>query len=355
MRNLRHALATSVALLSMLAPLPARAAEPTFNPLLQLQQSGRITGQVANVCGPEVTGSLAYLEGSSFTAITGPSGTFSLEYVPQGTYTLDVEIPGGTSVHSTPGVQVTARQITDVGTIQVPDVQSDVANCGACGAVCGNANATAACVHGACQLTCHAGFANCDSGNANGCETNLASDVKNCGACGQVCSFANAAAVCTNGVCGVGFCNKPFADCDGVAANGCEVNLAVDVNNCGACGNRCSPNTACVGGTCTVALTCAPGTANCDGLATNGCETNITADVNNCGACGIRCSFPNAATNACTGGTCTIAACAPGFADCDRLAANGCETNVANDVNNCGACGNRCGFLQICSNGVCRF
>ena len=34
-------------------------------------------------------------------------------------------------------------------------------------------------------------------------------------------------------------CNAPFADCDGSGQNGCEVNLALNAQHCGTCGNRC--------------------------------------------------------------------------------------------------------------------
>jgi hypothetical protein len=45
-------------------------------------------------------------------------------------------------------------------------------------------------------------------------------------------------------------CVAGFADCDGTLANGCETNIASDVNNCGACGASCPVNVTCVSGSC---------------------------------------------------------------------------------------------------------
>jgi hypothetical protein len=54
------------------------------------------------------------------------------------------------------------------------NVQTSTANCGACGAVCGSAHTTSvACVSGACQLTCAAGYVNADGVASNGCERDL--------------------------------------------------------------------------------------------------------------------------------------------------------------------------------------
>ena len=36
---------------------------------------------------------------------------------------------------------------------------------------------------------------------------------------------------------------------------------------------------------------------------------------------------------------CGVAACNPGFANCDQFNGNGCEVNVLSDHNNCGSCG----------------
>jgi hypothetical protein len=60
------------------------------------------------------------------------------------------------------------------------------------------------------------------------------------------------------------------------------------------------------------------------------------------------------------GGGCAIASCDAGFADCDSLAANGCETAL-NTVDNCGACSHVCpGYQQpndnvTCLSGTCTF
>lgn len=55
----------------------------------------------------------------------------------------------------------------------------------------------------------------------------------------------------------------------------------------------------------------------------------------------------------CKNGAIVVKACKKGFADCDGDISNGCETNIMNDNNNCGACGNVCPALEICAAGVC--
>jgi len=74
-------------------------------------------------------------------------------------------------------------------------------------------------------ITCQSGYADCDNVNANGCETNVYSDVDNCGACGNICSLPNAQEACVGGNCVISSCDFGFVDCDGWSTNGCEVNL----------------------------------------------------------------------------------------------------------------------------------
>lgn len=55
----------------------------------------------------------------------------------------------------------------------------------------------------------------------------------------------------------------------------------------------------------------------------------------------------------CKNSVVTVDSCSKGFADCDKDPTNGCETDIYNDNNNCGACGNECSALEICKLGIC--
>jgi len=173
---------------------------------------------------------------------------------------------------------------------------------------------------------CPTGYADCDGNKQNKCETNIQNNVNACGACGKVCSFPNATSACVNGSCQVSACSAGYGNCDGTPSNGCETDLKTNVNNCGACGKVCSlPNAtcSCESGSCAIA-TCSATSRDCDGLANNGCEANVTADARNCGECGNTCYVANG-TGGCAGGRCVIQSCNQGFNDCDLQYANGCE------------------------------
>ena len=79
---------------------------------------------------------------------------------------------------------------------------------------------------------------------------------------------------------------------------------------------------------------CPPGYANCDGNAANGCEANITEDAEHCGACGTSCQGQGNAMGVCVAGTCGTA-CQVGTYDCDGNPANGCESTYACDPMSC--------------------
>ncbi len=153
---------------------------------------------------------------------------------------------------------------------------TDPNNCGACGTVCPTrANATPTCAAGTCGFTCNAGFADCDRSAANGCEVNIGSDTSNCGACGSVCTITNGVGACVSGACRVASCNTNFADCDGTATNGCEVNTTDDESHCGSCSTVCPGSATCLSGVCS--------TANC----------RTVAGVRWCyvvGGCGLPCN-----------------------------------------------------------------
>ncbi len=149
---------------------------------------------------------------------------------------------------------------------------------------------------------CGKGFADCNKLAEDGCETNLAADPLHCGACGVVCSSVSIDGECRAGQCAVRACrDKRRRDCNHDFADGCETDVTADPRHCGGCESRCSDEgtrkVACKAGACL--LTCRPDRANCDGKAENGCETQIESDAKNCGACGVSCKG-----RGCKGGLC---------------------------------------------------
>ncbi len=185
------------------------------------------------------------------------------------------------------------------------------------GAPCGAGRACDG--RGACgAATCAVGTGDCDGSTANGCETSLRFDVNHCGACGRRCALPSATASCIDGACRVAACSGASRDCDGDASNGCETMSSTDVNHCGACGNRCDlpqATAGCVAGRCVVRA-CASGAADCDGNAANGCEVLLSSDRFHCGACGRAC----AASETCRSGACVAAP------ECTGAQARTCST-----------------------------
>jgi Stigma-specific protein, Stig1 len=127
----------------------------------------------------------------------------------------------------------------------------------------------------------------------NGVCVNPATDVNNCGACGNVCSApANATATCASGTCGF-TCASGFTLC-----NGACVNEQTDTNNCGSCGNVCPTGASCANDVCA----CPSSQTACGGAC-----VDTTSDSNNCGACGTACGG---------GDVCTAGQCFQSFPNC---------------------------------------
>ncbi len=231
------------------------------------------------------------------------------------------------------------------------DSQTDPNNCGACNNVCPMGQL---CVAGACRVGCPAPNTICGAGAMMTC-VNLQTDRNNCGVCANVCATANGVPSCAGGACGIGSCNIGFGNCDGMILNGCETATSNAVANCGACGNVCPPppnaSASCTVGVCGLG-SCNMGFGNCDLSAANGCEVNTNTNTSNCGSCGTVCSVANA-TSLCTAGACGIGMCAPNFASCDAIDANGCETDLRSSRQNCGACGNRCPLPMVNGTSAC--
>lgn len=232
----------------------------------------------------------------------------------------------------------------------------DLANCGGCGIACAAPHGKPACAARACAIaSCDPGWDDCNGVARDGCETHTDDNEFNCGGCGNPCHVPHAQPACVSGACAVETCLYPFADCNGQVQDGCETNTRGDVKNCGDCGVVCAAAHAtpgCVNGACTLAA-CDPGFGDCNGVARDGCEAPLDG-LKNCGACGVVCGSVNGKA-ACVKGACQIA-CNPGFGDCDGDPSNGCETGLLADAGNCGACGNVCSGAhakESCAGGVC--
>lgn len=236
------------------------------------------------------------------------------------------------------------------------NLSNDVMNCGACGVECPAEHGTASCVQGKCQIdSCDKGYDNCDEDPSNGCEASVNNDVLNCLKCGEVCDAPDGAEpYCTiEDGCGFSDCEAGRGNCAGDPSGECANDLTKDPKNCGRCGNACSVvhgSARCEAGVCVID-TCDDGWDNCnsgddDGGYSDGCEVNTDQSADNCGGCGNSCDVDHG-DGTCQGGACGIVSCADGYENCDTTAAgggfaNGCETNLASDRNNCGACGNDC-------------
>jgi serine/threonine protein kinase len=135
------------------------------------------------------------------------------------------------------------------------------------------------------------------------CETDLASDDRNCGACQAPCPADNARALCSSGQCNVVACKEAgHQDCNKDALDGCEIDVENDSKNCGACGKVCDSTGAkragCVNGTCQVV--CDKGFGDCDQKPETGCETSLDRDPKNCGRCGFACRDGRCEAGLCT-------------------------------------------------------
>lgn len=205
---------------------------------------------------------------------------------------------------------------------------------------------------------CEKGFADCNHSPDDGCEANLAKDIDHCGGCDVACSASGTTdRACNDGVCNV-VCDITHADCDKDGSDGCEVDLKRDTANCGACNAACSAagttQTACIAGVCSPS--CDATHADCDKDGKNGCEVDLQADPDHCGGCGAACSGAGTTTRACVAGVCTPT-CDAAHADCDEDGKTGCEVDVVTDPDHCGTCATSCSpqnvKARLCVAGAC--
>jgi hypothetical protein len=148
----------------------------------------------------------------------------------------------------------------------------------------------------------------CD-GNDNDCDgkidnvdpSKLATDVKNCGSCGNACSFANAFAKCVDSKCVFDGCAPGYWDVNKDTKDGCEYQCLQTNGGVEICDNVDN---------------------DCDNTVDNGFDKQT--DSNNCGSCGTVCPSIHT-TSTCVAGKCQISACEDGYKDVNGDPLDGCE------------------------------
>ncbi len=235
------------------------------------------------------------------------------------------------------------------------DEGSSAANCGGCGVRCA---AGQGCVGGVCTAATTCPTVPCGPGQAccaGACRA-VQNDPANCGGCDVRCSGSTpvcmGVACCApgpGGVCGARVCPPGQTLCGADC-----LDLTSDLENCGGCATPCrvgaNAGALCRAGQCR--LTCRPGFADCDGVVANGCETALDS-ATNCGTCGRACPTGSA----CVRGACSARGC-NGGRDCtagQTCCTTGCA-DVSTDPTHCGRCGQACRFANatsVCAAGAC--
>jgi hypothetical protein len=204
--------------------------------LLKVVLSGRCTPQVMLVDGEAVSACGA---GNTCDPSTGDCGSASIDAreLPQ----VDPSHPPSGEAGA-PGGGGDATGGTATGGTASGGTTSGAAGEGGAGAGAGPIEPGEAAAGGPAELVCDAGFDDCDD-DPSDCETDIESDVRNCGACGNTCPKASSHGYCEAGACAETRCKAPLADCNFAAADGCEIDTTSADLHCLGCNQPCADPT----------------------------------------------------------------------------------------------------------------
>lgn len=210
--------------------------------------------------------------------------------------------------------------------------------------LCTAPNAVGTCTGALCSYTCNSGYGNCDNDPANGCEVNLFTDSNNCGYCGNLCGTVT----CPASGCGVGSCaEEEYGTYPGTQQTSC-----VD----SACSGECTA-------TCAYDAACDADDDN-DGVLdiNDACPTTYGTDChgcpNPCSGCAVMDCPTEIAPPTCPAGTCPDTVCPADGCGLGTCADNEYGTyttasNVCNVADNIGTCTENLCTLECVSSQAC--
>jgi hypothetical protein len=164
------------------------------------------------------------------------------------------------------------------------------------------------------------------------------------------CATACSAALDLDGL-DDGVCDDGDKACNEVCVSERSPSFGCATSSCVPCTLVNATSTCDSAGECAIA-SCIGDFEDCNTVAEDGCEVDILHDPLRCGDCDAApCELANA-RESCSAGLCSVLTCDAGWDDCNELAADGCEADLA-AADHCGDCETVCTGAQACEAGVC--